>query len=418
MHEQPPTQKEDLMMNDMDQLGFDDLLTAADTDNRTRAFERETAHLPGSMEEALPFYRALMERHHSAVLAADIEKTMTLREEGRLLARKLNGGEPGILAHEDAPGCVLEREAAAAPGALPLWGQTGAFVITACDMRICIELEGIFGIGSSVSFWSGFAAYAVDLDADFPLRGFVVCSCCGHPMTSAWSKGRNTKYPYYFCYQHGCPEYRKSIRKERMEEEFERLLQSMTPKQNLFALAREILGELWQQRMGGAHERAREAKVELTKLEQKGDQLMERIMQAESHTLIAAYETQIQKLEEQKIVLGERVKNCGRPLQGFDETFRTACAFLANPHKLWLSEQLEDQRMVLRLAFAGRVSYQRNEDFRAVVPALPFKVLAGIQRPGCGLVGLKEESLNQLFETLADWNIVLNEISHDLEPMS
>ena len=35
----------------------------------------------------------------------------------------------------------------------------------------------------------------------------------------------------------------------------------------------------------------------------------------------------------------------------------------------------------------------------------------------CGLVGLEKESLNQLFETLADWNIVLNEISHDLEPM-
>ena len=30
-----------------------------------------------------------------------------------------------------------------------------------------------------------------DISEDFPLRGFVTCGCCNHPMTSAWAKGRN-----------------------------------------------------------------------------------------------------------------------------------------------------------------------------------------------------------------------------------
>jgi hypothetical protein len=149
------------------QLGFDALLRAADTDNRTRKCERESAHLPGTMEEALPFYRLLLRQHHAAMLAGDEGETMRLRAEAYLLARRLNGGDAGIIAGPDAPGCVLARTTAAAPQAVPLWGQTGTFVIEVCAMRVEIAMEGIFGIGSGVSFWPGFAAHVVDPSRPF-----------------------------------------------------------------------------------------------------------------------------------------------------------------------------------------------------------------------------------------------------------
>jgi len=102
------------------QLGFDSLLADAEAENRARAFECETGCLPGTMDEALPFYRALIKQHHAAMLAADVDETMRLREEAHKLALRLNGGEPGVLAGLDAPGCVLERESAACRGELPL----------------------------------------------------------------------------------------------------------------------------------------------------------------------------------------------------------------------------------------------------------------------------------------------------------
>ncbi len=92
---------------------------------------------------------------------------MTLRGEARSLALRLNGGERGILADEDAPGCVLERESAAPPGAVPLWGQKGAFIVTVAGMRVRVALHGVFGIGSWSGFWPGFAAHAVDWDKPF-----------------------------------------------------------------------------------------------------------------------------------------------------------------------------------------------------------------------------------------------------------
>lgn len=149
------------------QLGFDDLLVSAETANRAREFERETAHLPDTMEDGLPFFRLLLRQHHAAMLAADVEETMRLREEAGRLARRLNGGEPGILASDDAPANVLMDRTKAAPGTVPLWGQSGSFVITYRDMKVRIEIEGMFGIGIGFTFWPGFSAHVVDHDRPF-----------------------------------------------------------------------------------------------------------------------------------------------------------------------------------------------------------------------------------------------------------
>ena len=98
------------------QLGFADLLTEAATTNEQRQMDRATAHLPGTMETALPFYRRMIENHHAAMQAADIDKAMSIREEAHLLAAKLNGGACGIIAGPDAPGCILEHEFSRAAG--------------------------------------------------------------------------------------------------------------------------------------------------------------------------------------------------------------------------------------------------------------------------------------------------------------
>ena len=149
----------------MTQLGFADLLTEAAATNEQRQMDRATAHLPGTMEEAMPFYRRMIENHHAAMQTADIDKAMSIREEAHKLAAKLNGGTCGVIAGPDAPGCILERESAAPPDSVPLWGQAGAFVVS--EMRVRIELHGMFGIGSTSCLFPGFYAHAVDLGRPF-----------------------------------------------------------------------------------------------------------------------------------------------------------------------------------------------------------------------------------------------------------
>ena len=109
------------------------------------------------------------------------------------------------------------------------------------------------------------------------------------------------------------------------------------------------------------------------------NQLLDRIIEAGSPAVISAYENRIQKLEQDKAVLKEKIAACGKPVQSFEKSFRTAMDFLASPCEIWESERFEDKRAVLKLAFADRLTYVRNEGFRIAETTLPFKVLGGFR---------------------------------------
>ena len=221
-----------------------------------------------------------------------------------------------------------------------------------------------------------------DLHEEFPLRGFVTCACCHKPMTACFSTGRNQKYPYYLCATKGCDEYRKSTRKEKMEGEFEELLQQLRPAPNLFYMASEMFKDLWEDKKRLVEQEAKSMKAELHKIDHKVDQLMERIVETDTSTVVAAYEKKLRNLEEEKVLFREKIDKCGRPLEPFEDSFRTAMTFLANPCYLWSSDRLEDKRTVLRLVFAQKLPYQRNEGFRTAKEedfSLPFRLLGNLE---------------------------------------
>lgn len=97
-----------------------------------------------------------------------------------------------------------------------------------------------------------------DLNTDFPLRGFVACGACGHPMTANWSKSKTGKrHAYYSCFQKGCPDSRKSIRRDVVEGEFVDLLKSVQPSKTLLACANEMFEALWNAQAAKADELGR-----------------------------------------------------------------------------------------------------------------------------------------------------------------
>lgn len=163
-----------------DQLGFDALFVEAEADIAARAFAKETAHLPDTWPEAVACHRRQIDAHHAAMLANEFEAAMTIRKDAHLLAKKLNGGQPGILANDDAPGCRLERKCKASAGMAPLWGQSGTFAIEAAGMAISVEMESVFGIGAILMPFLGFSVRCVDVDQPFlsetGYRSFLGCT--------------------------------------------------------------------------------------------------------------------------------------------------------------------------------------------------------------------------------------------------
>lgn len=167
-----------------------------------------------------------------------------------------------------------------------------------------------------------------DINEDFPLRGFVACASCGTPMTSCWSKGNGGQYAYYLRQQKGCTVRGKSVRKEKLEGDFETLLRNMKPSKEVAA---DIFTDIWNKKREAAKQEAEHIRRDIIQIERKTEQFFDRITGTDSETLMTAYEKKIRKLEEEKIILDEKIAKCGRPLHSFDETFRTAFTFLSNP---------------------------------------------------------------------------------------
>src|SRR5690606_15094446 len=69
--------------------------------------------------------------------------------------------------------------------------------------------------------------------------------------------------------------------------------------------------------------------------EKQIEQLVDRIVDSESSTAVAAYERRIAALERDKLAADEKLANGPGPRRTFEEMFELAMAFLANPWKLW-----------------------------------------------------------------------------------
>jgi site-specific DNA recombinase len=224
----------------------------------------------------------------------------------------------------------------------------------------------------------GYAPRQKNVNEDFPLRGFVLCADCGSSLTACWSKGSHAKHPYYLCPKRGCASYGKSIRRADIEGEFEEMLRSVEPSDNLFRLAYAMLETNWNHRIAQGEVQVKALGAQLLKVERQVSQFLDRILEASVPSVIAAYEERVRKLEEEKHLIKEKMSNASRPVGSFDGTFRTALAFISSPWKIWKSGPLEARRAVLKLAFARRLEYARGQGFRTADLSLPFKLLGEI----------------------------------------
>lgn len=227
-----------------------------------------------------------------------------------------------------------------------------------------------------------------DINQDFPARGYILCCGCGGPMTSAWSTSHTKKkYAYYLCHRKGCSERSKGIPKAKVEADLEELFIKLRPSPKLFAMAKDIFNDLWEQRNKTKHNEAKTVKEELRIVERKAEKLLELILESGESVLVTTYKNKLRDLENQKAVLGDKIKHCGTTMPDFDQTFRTSLEFFANPHKLWASHRLEDKRKALELVFDQKLPYDRKAGFRTTPYSLPFGILGELEQGRYELVG-------------------------------
>ncbi|MEM7692602.1 MAG: recombinase family protein, partial [Pseudomonadota bacterium] len=217
-----------------------------------------------------------------------------------------------------------------------------------------------------------------NISEDFILRGYVTCSECGTKLTSCWAKGRTKKYPYYHCHNKLCSSFGKSIKRAELEKEVEDTIRALVPKASVIGAARAMFDVLWKRKQDRRHIHAETLRRSITAADKKIEGLLERIVETDSSRLIKTYEDKINELEQEKIVISERLQSAVKPKTTYTESVRTALEFLLNPIKPYTSGTSAQRRTVLKLAFGSPLSYSRDTGLRTAQPSMPFQLLQGL----------------------------------------
>ncbi len=221
-----------------------------------------------------------------------------------------------------------------------------------------------------------------NIGKDFALRGFVCCADCGTPLRSSWAKGRTKSYAYYLCQTKDCESYGKSIPRDKVEGDVGELIKQLQPTKSLFTVVEAMFRYAWDARRIQANEIIQSAKKQISSLDKQIDKIVARIMDASNERVIRTYEDRIAELEREKVLMADKMAQQTEPKGSFDEKLEPVLTFLASPWKLWESGQITLRRLVLKLAFADRLHYHRNEGARTAKIALPFKALEALAGQG------------------------------------
>lgn len=214
-----------------------------------------------------------------------------------------------------------------------------------------------------------------DTNKDFPLRNYLLCGRCFKPVTASWSKGRTNYYPYYTCNKEGCDCRYKTLSRDQIHAEYRELLTLIKPKPSIIKLSKAILLELWNQKLQNTNSTDQAVVVTSEKISKQIEQIMLRITQISNPVLIAKYEEQILKLEEEK----EKVEAEMPEKLDSKIDFGTACErvleYMKNPVQIWDSKILIGRRNITKIYFDSGIIYDLKEGFGTAQIAGPMGTL-------------------------------------------
>ncbi len=217
-----------------------------------------------------------------------------------------------------------------------------------------------------------------DYNLDFPLRPHVLCDNCGVSMSGAFNTGRKLRYPHYYCRGKGCKYIWKSIGKEKFESQFEALLSSVKPADDLIDLTRDVLLVEWNNRLEKYSLNRSNIQIELEKIGKEIDDFVERAGKASragEQSLIDIYEGKIKELAVKKTELGKKQKQSNYTDKDFGTASEKVFDTLKKPMDMWQSDEYNDKRTILYMYFEENLRYDYFRGFGTATLAYPVSLI-------------------------------------------
>jgi hypothetical protein len=239
-------------------------------------------------------------------------------------------------------------------------------------------------------------------NTDFPLRAFVLCMC-GRPLTASWSQGRNKKYAYYLCKNNRCEHYSRSIAKKRLEEDFIRFLESISPIENFLATFKAIMIDSWENRHIALKQERKTYESKLKTLEGRREKLIK--MRLENEISKDEFFNIRRDLENQISVISISKNEANIEELDIEASLSYATQFIRDISRQWQDmKDIKQKCKLQRLVLPNRVTYNKtNGNFRTAVLSPIFELNRQFTDGESDMVAAVGLHLNQLVGEIALW---------------
>jgi DNA invertase Pin-like site-specific DNA recombinase len=248
-----------------------------------------------------------------------------------------------------------------------------------------------------------------DVREEFPLRNFVSCATCGRMMTASWSKGRTSRYPYYHCQDRNCPQYGRTIAKAKIEAAFEALLARIAIADPVLDIVKTRTLEVWQHHVEQDAATRTNTSSDLSRIESDLRSLADKLGRSKSDLVSETLEARIEELStERRGMLSAAETPTKTPDVG--TAFDTVRDVLKNPLLIWKEGDVTKRRLIVRLAFLGKLKYDRTAGFGTTELSLPYLLAGQISRQNCiyyPLVDEDRKTWNLYIDTILEWAALL-----------
>lgn len=216
-----------------------------------------------------------------------------------------------------------------------------------------------------------------DINADFPLRGFLACTGCGQNFTASWSTSHTgNKYPYYRCKTKNCPYKNKSVSRETVDRWFEKLIKELEPKPQLLDFVKAKLLIKWNKAKENITGISRGIENKVAEFKAEIKRFVTLASKANSQDLVKIYEEEITELKQKEKMSRLKLEEITSGQINFGTALNVVLNIIRNPYNEWEKGDLLHRQMILRMVFSDHLKYDINQGLETPNLALPIKVFA------------------------------------------
>ncbi|MCG7494481.1 hypothetical protein [Thalassobius sp. Cn5-15] len=111
-------------------------------------------------------------------------------------------------------------------------------------------------------------------------------------------------------------------------------------------------------------------------MDKQQDALVERMVETSNPKVIAALESKIAKLEEDRFLLTDKLSQSTKPKSTLGEVIELLRYFLSSPCNIYEKGPLKVRKTILKTAFKAPLAYDRQNGYRTPQPSVIFDFLA------------------------------------------